>query len=180
MKSTDKALLVLFLIVSACIFGVFIVLPTGYIPYDTAASVFEGITGGYKWYYFGAAVLMLIVVIRLFIGTFTGSRTKNFGIIRTTENGEVNISYDTLKSLVMKTISNVKGVKDSKVLIFPSEDKIKILIKTYIISDVNIPQAVKEIQENVKAYIEAIAEVPVGEVKVSIIDVAPVAKLRLE
>lgn len=180
MKSSDKALLVLFLIVSACIFGIFIVLPTGYIPYETAVLVFEGILGGYKWYYFGAALLLLIVVIRLLIGTFTGNKARNFGIIRNTDNGEVNISYETLKSLVIKTINNVKGVKDSKVLIYPSEDKIKILIKTYIISDVNIPQAVKEIQENVKAYIEAIAEVPVGEVKVSIIDVANVTKLRLE
>lgn len=180
MKSADKVLLVLFLIISAGIFGIFIVLPTGYINSDTAALVFEGIIGEYKWYYFGAAVLLLVVVIRLLIGTFTGNRASNFGIIRNTENGEVNISYETIKSLVMKTISNVKGVKDSKVLIYPSEDKIKVLIKTYVISDVNIPQATREIQESVKAYIEAIAEVPVGEVKVSIVDVAPATKLRLE
>jgi uncharacterized alkaline shock family protein YloU len=180
MKSYDKALLVLFLIATACIFSIFIVLPTGYIPYEAAGDVFQGIMGEYKWYYFGAAVLLLFVVIRLIIGTFTGNKAKNFGIIRNTENGEVNISYDTIKSLVIKTISNVKGVKESKVLIYPAEESIKIMIKTYIMSDVNIPQTVKEIQENVKAYIEAIAEVPVGEVKVSIIDVAPTTKLRLE
>lgn len=180
MKSFDRALLVLFLIVSVCIFGIFIVLPTGYIPYDITASVFEGILNEYKWYCFAAAMLLLILAIRLLIAAFTGNRTKSFGIIRSTENGEVNISYETLRSLVMKTISSVKGVKDSKVLIYPCEDKVKILIRTYIISDVNIPQAVREIQENVKAYIEAIAEVPVGEVKVSIMDVAPAAKLRLE
>lgn len=180
MKSSDKVLLFLFLIATACIFGVFIVLPTGYITDEAAAFVFEGIIGAYKWYYFAAAVLFMIVVIRLLIAVFTGNKARNFGIIRSTENGEVNISYETLKSLVVKTIANVKGVKDSKVLIYPAEDKIKIMIRTYIVSDVNIPQTVKEIQENVKAYIEAIAEVPVGEVKVSIIDVAPVAKLRLE
>lgn len=180
MKSFDRALLVLFLIAMTCIFGIFIVLPTGYISYDISASVFEGILGEYKWYSFGAALLLFIVVIRLLIAAFTGNRVKSFGIIRSTENGEVNISYETLRSLVMKTISNVKGVRDSKVLIYPCEDKVKILIKTYIISDMNIPQAVREIQENVKAYIEAIAEVPVGEVKVSIMDVAPSAKLRLE
>jgi uncharacterized alkaline shock family protein YloU len=156
------------------------VLPTGYITYGTAVYVFEGIIGAYKWYYFAGAVLLLIVVIRLLIGTFTGNKSKNFGIIRSTENGEVNISYETIKSLVIKTISSVKGVKESKVLIYPGDGSIKIMVKTYIISDVNIPQAVKEIQENVKAYIEAIAEVPVGEVKVSIIDVAPTTKLRLE
>lgn len=180
MKSMDKALLILFLIATVCIFGIFIVLPTGYIPYETAVFVFEGIIGRYKWYYFCAAVLLIIIVIRLLIGILTGTKTRNFGIIRNTENGEVNISYETLKSLVMKTIANVKGVRDSKVLIYPGEDSIKIMIKTYIISDVNIPQTVKEIQENVKAYIEAIAEVPVGEVKVSIVDVAPATKLRLE
>lgn len=180
MKSSDKVLLVLFLIATTCIFGIFIVLPTGYISYETATYVFEGIVGYYKWYYFGAAVLLLVVVIRLLIGIFTGNRARNFGIIRNTENGEVNISYETIKSLVIKTISNVKGVKESKVLIYPAEENIKIMIKTYIMSDVNIPQAVKEIQESVKTYIEAIAEVPVGEVKVSIIDVAPTTKLRLE
>lgn len=180
MKSYDKVILILFLIAAACFLGIFIVLPTGYISYETAEYVFKGIMGDYKWYYFGAAVLLMVVVIRLFIAVFTGNRTRNFGIIRNTENGEVNISYETLKSLVMKTISNVRGVKDSKVFIYAAEDKIKIMIKTYIISDINIPQTVKEIQENVKSYIEAIAEVPVGEVKVSIIDVAPVTKLRLE
>lgn len=180
MKSSDKVLLILFLIATACIFGIFIVLPTGYIPYETVDFVFKGMVGTYKWYYFGAAVLLMVVVIRLLIGVFTGNRTRNFGIISNTENGEVNISYETLKSIVIKTIANVKGVRDSKVMIRPGENSIKIMIKTYIVSDVNIPQTVKEIQENVKAYIEAIAEVPVGEIKVSIVDVAPAAKLRLE
>jgi uncharacterized alkaline shock family protein YloU len=179
-KNGDKVLLVLYLIVTTCIFGVFIVLPWGYVPEGIIRAVVGGALFGYKWYYFAAALVLIAVNIRLFIGVISGNRTRNFGIIRSTENGEVNISYETVKSLVMKTISSVKGVKDTKVLIYPGQESIKIMVKTYIMSDINIPQTVKEIQENVKRYVEAIAEVPVGEVKVSIVDVAPVSKLRLE
>jgi uncharacterized alkaline shock family protein YloU len=179
-KNGDKILLVLYLIVTTCLFGVFLVLPWGYLSDDLIKSVLQGILFDYKWYYFAAALVLIIVNIRLFIAVISGNRTRNFGIIRSTENGEVNISYETIKSLVMKTISSVKGAKDTKVFIYPGQESIKIMIKTYIMSDINIPQTVKEIQENVKRYVEAIAEVPVGEVKVSIIDVAPVSKLRLE
>lgn len=180
MKSMDKALLVLFLIAMTCVFGIFIVLPFGVITYDLAANVFEGMIGEYIWYYFGVAIILLIVVIRLFVALLKGSSQRTFGIVKSSESGEVVISYETIKSLVVKTINNVKGVKDSKVLILPSEGTLRILIKTYIMADINIPQAVKDIQDNVKVYIEAIAEIPVGEVKVSIIDVAPTTKLRLE
>jgi uncharacterized alkaline shock family protein YloU len=180
LKYTDKFLLFLYLVGTIGLFSIFVILPTGYIDEETANNVFSGMMSTSKWYYFTAAIILILIAIRFIVVLFKGSSERTFGIVKYTSDGEVNISNETIKSLVMKTINQVKGVRDSSVWIKPGEDKINILIKTLIMPDVNIPQTVKEIQENVRKYIEMIAEIPVGEVKVVILDIASGTKLRLE
>jgi uncharacterized alkaline shock family protein YloU len=78
----------------------------------------------------------------------------------------------------MKTLEQVNGIKENKVFIKPGTEKMNVLIKTYIMADTNIPSTVKEIQEKVRQYIEIIAEIPVGEIKVVVVDVAASTRLR--
>lgn len=178
MKLVDKLLLFLYLIVLTAIFLFIIVIPTGYIPEYLVNTILEGIRS--VWYYQIAAAAFIVINIRLMASLFSGDGTQKFGVVKLTPEGEINISNDTIKSLVLRTSSQVRGVRDVKVFIRPAKDKINIYIRLLIVPDMNIPQTVKEIQESVKGYIESIAEIPVGEVKVAVMDIASGTKLRVE
>lgn len=176
MNSTDRLLLAIYMILLSAVYGFFLVVPFGVISVGFIYDMLEK----YQWYCFAGALLLIILNIKLLVGIINGDRVKKFGVIKYTEGGEVNISNDAIKSMVVKVASEIKGIKDIKVLIKPDKDKVNILIKTYIMPDINIPATVKDIQENVKKYVEAVAEIPIGEVKVTIVDVSSATKLRVQ
>lgn len=180
MNSIDRFLLAIYMIVLTCVYCIFLLVPFGYPTILQSAGFVYNVFEKYQWYIFAAAILLILLNIKLVIGIITGDRVKKFGVIRSTENGEVNISNDAIKSMVIKVTSEISGIKDIKVTIKPVKDNVSIHIKTNIISEVNIPLTVKQIQENVKKYIEAMAEIPIGEVKVTIVDVLPAGKLRVQ
>lgn len=180
MKNTDKLLLVIY-ILTAIMLSIFcIILPFEVIPGISLDSIFNDLNGSDRWYYIIGIIVFLFWSIYLLFALFKGENNKNFGIVKYTSEGEINISNETIKSLAMKTIGQIKGVKESKVFINPGADKVNILVKTLVMPDINIPNTVKEIQESVRQYIELIAEVPVGEIKVIVVDVASGTRLRLE
>jgi uncharacterized alkaline shock family protein YloU len=181
MKNTDKFLLFIYLIAITCLAGLVILIPFGlFIPYSMAIKVVENNFYTYRWAFFALGLVFILLNVKLLIGLLIGDRTGRLGIVKYTSEGEVNISFETIKSLVLKTVSGVKGIKDVNVMVKPGKENINIFIKALILPDTNIPQTVKEVQEGVKNYIQTITEVPVGEVKVMVTDIASSSKLRVE
>lgn len=177
MKSVYKVSLFIYLIVLSCLYGLIAAIPfvSGY----KLQSVYNLILD-YKWYIFAVALLLILVNIKFMISAVHEGKGRKFAIVKYTEDGQVNISNDTIKSLVLKTLSQIRGVKESKVFIRPNNGKIDILVKSYVIPDVNIPETVKTIQDEIKSYIESIAEIPVGEIIVYVLDVVQSNKMHLE
>jgi uncharacterized alkaline shock family protein YloU len=180
MNPVDRFLLAVYMIVLIFAYSVFLFVPFGYPTLLQSAGFVYNVFERYQWYIFIGAILMIILNVKLLVDLFKGERTKNFGIIKYTSEGEVNISNDAIRSMVIKVATEVRGIKDLKVMIKPEKDKVNILVRTYIMPDINIPSTVKEIQENVKKYIEAMAEIPIGEVKVTIADIASSTQLRVK
>lgn len=180
MKNSDRFLLFIYLLITICIFGVILVIPTGYITKEMVQGVFDSLFSINIWYYFIGAIVLILVALRLIISMLKGESENSLGVIKYTSEGELVISNETIKSLIMKTLEQVRGIKESKVWIKPGGDKINILVKTLIMPDINIPQTVKEIQEKTRQYIEIIAEIPVGEIKVVVVDLASSTKLRVQ
>lgn len=178
MKNSDRFLHFIYIFICVVLSGVFIVLTMNFIPEFTLSAVYEDLTDNYKWIYIGAAAIIIVFGLYLMFSMLKGDRDTTFGVTKYTSEGEVNISNETIKSLIMKTLEQVKGIKENKVWIKPGAEKMNILIKTYIMPDTNIPATVKDIQEKVRQYIEIIAEIPVGEIKVVVVDVAASTRLR--
>lgn len=178
MKSVYKVSLFVYLIVLSCLFGLIAAIP--FISDYRLQSVYNFILD-YKWYIFIIALLLILVNIKFMISAVHEGKGRKFAIVKYTEDGQVNISNDTIKSLALKTLSQIRGVKESKVYIRPNNNgKIDILVKSYVIPDVNIPETVKTIQDEIKSYIESIAEIPVGEIIVYVLDILPNNKMHLE
>ncbi|EYE89743.1 hypothetical protein Q428_01485 [Fervidicella metallireducens AeB] len=176
MKTLDKFLMFVYLLVLTAFFGSIILIPFGYIPRDYVERIVNNL---FETSYFALiAAAFILLNIKLLISLVAGER-RGAGVIKYTEGGMINITNETIKSMAIKTASQSRGIRDINVMVKPGKDNIDIMIKGNIMPDINVTETVKEIQQNVKTYIETIAEIPVGEVKVIITDVAAGNKLRL-
>lgn len=180
MNSSNKFFLALYIIALTLLYGFLILMPLNYINYDNSLRFLNYLYGDYKWYYFVIVLILILINIYFIFSLFSSSKGSKIGVLKNMPNGDMYISNEAIKSLVFKTIEQTKSIRDVKVFVKPGKDNMNILIKALIMPDVNIPNTIKEVQENVRNYIENVAEIPVGEIKVVIEDIAQNTKLRFE
>ncbi|SKA81975.1 Uncharacterized conserved protein YloU, alkaline shock protein (Asp23) family [Caloramator quimbayensis] len=180
MNSLNKFILILYILGLTCLYVLFMLIPLNYVSYSQVIQYLNDLYGAYKWYYLTGTVLLIILNIYIIASLFKGSESSKLGVLKSMPEGDMYISNETIKSLVLKTVSQTKGVKDVKVFVKPGRDNMNILIKALILPDINIPNTIKQIQENIRTYIENVAEIPVGEIKVVVEDIAQSTKLRFE
>lgn len=180
MKSTDKFVIFLYTAGLTVVFALFLAVPLHYVSTGEINTAVNEMYTTYRWYYFAGAILLILLNIRVIATLFYSEDGKRLGVIKYTNDGEINISNDTIKALALKTASEVRGLREIRVMIKPGKDNINIMIRALIMPDLNIPQTVKEVQEKVKGYLEAVAEIPVGEVKVLVENLASGTKLRVK
>ncbi|MCX7885204.1 MAG: alkaline shock response membrane anchor protein AmaP [Caloramator sp.] len=180
MNSMNKFMLILYIIALTCLYALFLLAPLNYISYNQAIQIVNNLYGTYKWYCFAGAIVLIFLNIYFLVSFFKSSASSKLGVLKSMPQGDMYISNETIKSLVLKTVSQTRGIKDVKVFVKPGKDSMNILIKALILPDINIPNTIKEIQENIRVYIENVAEIPVGEIKVVVEDVAQSTRLRFE
>ncbi|MBO8137295.1 MAG: alkaline shock response membrane anchor protein AmaP [Desulfotomaculum sp.] len=82
--------------------------------------------------------------------------------------GQVRISLSAIEELVKKAALKVEGVRDVKPKIIPGGSGISINIKATVAPDINIPEASRQMQYQVKEYILEITGISVQNVKIMI------------
>lgn len=180
-KTFNKAVAFIYLLVIGAICVFFIAAPIEQSLYTDAIEILTTVFNKpYRWYAFAGAILLMVLTIKVILGFLGLVGHKNYGVIKPTENGEVFISVDTLKSIALQALSSIKGIRDITVYIHPGRESVSILIKASVLPDINIPQISSEMQVNVKNYIQNIAEVPVGEVKISITALSASPVMRVD
>ncbi|CDF58209.1 alkaline shock response membrane anchor protein AmaP [Thermobrachium celere] len=121
-------------------------------------------------------VILIIISLILLMSLF--KRNKTSYLIKYSPDGEITITFDTIKSIVYKASQQIRGLKDVKVFIKPKGEKVCVLIRGTILPELNVPQTVNELQKLVKEKIETYIEIPVEEVKVVVEDLAAATRLR--
>lgn len=180
MRVEDKLIVFLYILIISAISVAFIIFPFDRGFYQTVVDMIQNEMYDYIWIGFAIAVILLAVSVKLIAGLIGVGSKSRYGIVKNTDEGELFISNDTIKAMVVKVASEARGIKDIVVYIKPEKENLTIMLKASIMPDVNIPETVKQIQMNVKNNIETIAEVPVGEVKVMISGIATSTKLRMQ
>ncbi len=117
------------------------------------------------------AVVILLISLRGLWGVFRVKRPpkEQPSVSQTTEIGEVQISLETIESMVLRVAkSEVKGLREVKADIKAVENGVLIQIKGKVLADLELPQLSEQLQKAVKDNIEARAGINVSEVKVLI------------
>ncbi|MCX7903958.1 MAG: alkaline shock response membrane anchor protein AmaP [Caloramator sp.] len=177
MNSLNKFVLFFYLVVISILAFIIGLMPLNIISNDFIISFVKDTTKNLYATIFAFIVLAinLIIMLNLF-------KKENFklGVSRYTSEGELIISNEAIKSLISKSLSDIKGLKEFKVFLKPNKDKLSVLIKAIVFPDYNIPNLVFQVQTATKTYLESIAEIPVAEVKVVVDEIASNTKLRME
>jgi uncharacterized alkaline shock family protein YloU len=114
-----------------------------------------------------SAILLFMIGVYILINNFRAKQVVQT-IIKTTQLGDICISLDAIEALVVKAAGKVPGLREIKPVIKPAQQGIAILIKGTVTAEDSIPQMSLELQDIVRNTVEAIAGVPVIEVRVVI------------
>ena len=113
------------------------------------------------------ALVILIISIKLLFGLFK-KEPKRGAILEQNEHGIIKVSLETIDSLVLKSVRQVKGVREVKTSVNIDVDGLIILLRLKVAGDTNIPETSQNIQKEVKGYVEEYSGIRVKVVNVHI------------
>ncbi|NMB97295.1 MAG: alkaline shock response membrane anchor protein AmaP [Clostridiaceae bacterium] len=118
----------------------------------------------------GAAIVSLILLLSALVFLILGikpGKDKKY-VSRTTNMGEVRISFVTMQNVVMNAAGSFGELKNIIVSILNDGENISVDVKSHIMPGVSIPDLSQQVQERVKLAIEESTGVTVNNVRVYI------------
>lgn len=170
MNLMDKILLGMYMLLMVFISLCIIIIPFNIIPYNIINTILINFSNNILYSLIG--LILLFVSIKLLLSTIISQKKENINITKVGEFGELKISGATFETLSIKIIKQINGIKEYKVSVGTDIDGVIINAKLLVLPDINIPQLTAEVQTKIKNYIEAITEISVKQIKVTIDNIA--------
>ena len=115
------------------------------------------------------AVLLLVVLLSVrLMFVCSGKQGKTATLAATTQDGGIYINLDTISDLAAKAVKKVEGVKEIKIHTSMDDQGANIAVKAALAFDSVIPEKSAQIQQNVKADIEALCGIKVNKITVQV------------
>jgi uncharacterized alkaline shock family protein YloU len=101
-------------------------------------------------------------------------------IIHVTELGEVRISSPAVESLALRAVKKIRGVKEAEIRVLTDNECLSFQVGIVSSPDVNIPQLIYEIRDELRQYIQATIGIPVSNTEVTVTRVSTEPRARVE
>ncbi len=125
----------------------------------------------YSWFVLAVGAVFIILAVAIISGSFA-KREPRLATVEGCVNGQVNISFPAIESMVHKAASEIIGIKELKPEIKRLNSGVAIYLHVVVFPDLNIPELVNALQETVKTQLESMSGLKVAEVKVFVANVA--------
>jgi hypothetical protein len=168
----DRILLFLLSIASLCLGIVLALVGANVIGPD---AVMQFTVGPLNLVAIVAGVLIAIIAIRFLFYRVSRPQMSDFVAI-SGENGQIRISYDTLRQLANRRGSQVKGAESFETRIRQGQEGVTILARMQVLPDVDIAATSREVQTSVKDYVEATSGIHVEQVLVHVTELSNTQK----
>lgn len=179
MSIFDKGLLFIYSLILTIVSGVVLLYTFGLAyPMKLLSHLF--------YYPYTNNVITLIVAFILlsslwFIVLSLRSNSKNVNaVVQDTELGQVRISINALENIVNRVTYQIKGVKEVKPKIFEANNGIGIFVEVLVAPDLNIPNMTKEIQNEIRDYLDEIVGLKVNNIRIFVQNISTEVKGRVE
>lgn len=101
-------------------------------------------------------------------------------IIHETELGEVRISSPAVELLALRAVKKIRGVKEAEIRVLTENNYLSFQVGIVSSPDINIPQLIYEIREELRQYIQATIGIPVSNTEVTVTRVSSEPRARVE
>jgi uncharacterized alkaline shock family protein YloU len=116
------------------------------------------------------AVVFLLLGLR-FLFYRTGSRDLDY-VVLPSDDGQIRISFDTIRELSNRTGRSVKGVQELETRVRHGESGIMLGLRVRALADIELAVMSQTIQAAVKEYVEKTAGVTVDRITVHVTEIA--------
>lgn len=125
-----------------------------------------------------AAAAILVIALTIFVLiSLLQKRPKQTSInISSSLNGQVSITIDAIKVIIMKAVKRVEGVKEIRSAVKDSPEGLIITMHMMINPEHSVPEMSKNVQTVIRESLETIGGLTVAEVRVLVDDFAVAPK----
>lgn len=119
------------------------------------------------WILGGIALVLFVVVIRLFAASY-GGKGLAYTRLAVTENGEIAISIPTIRQISGAFIANKPEILSSNSTILPAKDGLTVQLRICVKEGSLLPDTSTAIQKELKAHLETVTGLVVKQVQVHV------------
>ena len=123
-----------------------------------------------------AAILVIALTVFVLISLFKKQPRQNSVNITSSLNGQVSITIDAIKVIIMKAVKKVEGVKEIRSAVKDGPDGLIITMHMMINPEHSVPEMSKNVQAAIRESLETIGGLTVAEVRVLVDDFAVAPK----
>jgi hypothetical protein len=115
----------------------------------------------------GAALLLVIIVLRLFAASY-GGRGMAYTRLAVTENGEISISIPTIRQIAAAFIANKVEIAASSSEILPTKFGLYVNLRICVKEGSVLPEVTEAVQKELKTHLETVTGLVIKQVRVSV------------
>lgn len=171
MKLFDKFLLALMLLLLLGLSLFVGCVALSVMPFSAVLEYFDRVLGWWDlnaYIFGGAALLLFIITLRLFVASYSSNKDFNYTRLVITDTGEIAISIPTIKQITAAFISTKSEVVASASDIFPVKDGLLIRLRICMKEGIALPDFSKAVQSELKAHLETVTGLVVKEIRINI------------
>jgi len=113
---------------------------------------------------------LLIVGVLVFLVTIKLEPKPTSVEVDRSLDGEVSITIPAIKVIIMKAVKKIEGIKEIRPVVTNGANGLQVYLHMMINPDRGIPELSKNVQDEVRKYLEEIGGLKVAEVKVLVDD----------
>lgn len=173
MKIFDRLMLAIYSFFLAVISFIIILLPFdfSFLSIGNVIDVVYSVKGNYLYSLLGL-VLLFISLRFLFSGLNNKDNLQGSFLVMRNEYGEILVYEETIIGLCQYVVNKFTGIKNVKTNVNFIEGQVNLILRGEVSSELNIPEASRDLQAKVKEHIENTTGAPVGEIKMEIVNVS--------
>jgi uncharacterized alkaline shock family protein YloU len=146
---------------------------SGWFSPDLFRPYVEQMLAGTNYIYMGVAIIFLIVSLRFFFSSFRSNKPKeDKGIRQRSDLGDINITIQTIQTIVERAARRVKGVRDLRSSVKVLESGTMITLRVSVDGETPFPELTHHLQADVKEHVETVTGILISEVSVVVTEVA--------
>ncbi|NLM37841.1 MAG: alkaline shock response membrane anchor protein AmaP [Firmicutes bacterium] len=126
----------------------------------------------------GFLFFFIFFILLWMAGLHTKKELKT--IIHETELGEIRISSSAVEALALRAVKKIRGVKEAEVRAITENERLSFQAEIVSSPDLNVPQLIYEIREELREYIHETLGIPVNSVEVTVTKISSEPRARVE